>query len=712
MKDCNHRPMPDTNNWPEYNIPWNDNMPGPADVSYLLHRPAGRFGFITVKDGHLALGDGTRFRIWGQHLCNSGPLPPKHLAPVIARRLAKFGINCVRMHAFDCHWPEGILMRDTECSRSLDPEGIDRFDWMVACLKEQGIYVDLNLHVARKFSESDGVKFAESVGWGKPEIYFDRQMILLLKEYARDLLHHRNPFTGLRYVDEPAVAVIEITNENSLTERWRNGDLIGGFTGKKTNWEPVHAEYTKDLDKLWNEWLLRKYSNRDMLDMAWSGDVKHDEDPVCGNVCRLAPEDFATANSCRFNDEASFYMDIERKFFLEMKSYLRDDLGVPQLILGNSDHNYGWSSIPVVAANTLLDITDSHFYWQHPDNGTIKNTPMVDEPDRSVIGHLSRGAVEGYPHFCTEINEPFPNDYAAEFIPIVSAYARLQDLDGIFFYEYLTWRGAYTKEESWSEQRQRTWFDMANNPVKMSQTVLGALMFLRGDALCSSHTVMRTIPSSWIRESIRIASDREHPYKLNFLPGRVALKHRIRIAELDAMKIMPEEGDIIVPHGDIVSDTGELVWKTSSDNGQVLIDTPRHQVIVSRAGEVVTSNCIFRFTTPFAALQLASTDEKPIAEADSLLMVIGTRVANTDQTWVDDSRTTPAEWGHAPVRIEPIEGTVVLRGLGDSHNVTVYPLDGNGQPGAGIRLNQNVEGFSFTLNGSMPTTWYYIKIQR
>ena len=712
MKDSLHRPMPDTNVWPAYTLNWSDNTPGPADVSHLLHRPAGQYGFVKVIDGHLAFSDGRRFRIWGQHLCNSGPLPPKHLAPVIARRMAKFGINCVRMHAIDLHWPEGILMRDTECGQSFDAEGLERLDWMIACLKEQGIYVDLNLHVARTFSEADGVRHAESVGWGKPEIYFDPQLIMLQKEYARGLLHHRNPFTNLRYVDEPAVALVEITNENSLTERWRNGDLKGGFTGKKTNWGAVHVAYTEDIDKQWNKWLAKKYSSRDTMTAAWEGDAKPDEDPLYGTVRRLCPDDFAGANAKRFADEASFYTGIERSFFDEMRSYLRTELGVRQLILGNSDHNYGWSSLPVVAANTLLDITDSHFYWQHPDNGTVKNTPMVDEPDRSVIAHLSRGAVEGYPHLCTEVNEPFPNDYAAEFIPIVAAYARLQDWDGIFFYEYLTWSGSYSKAESWTDQRQHSWFDMASNPVKMTQTALGALMFLRGDAQCARQTVTRKMTQAWLLESIRQAGDREHPYWLPYLPGRTALAHRVRIAELNGSQIAPAEGGESISQNDIVSDTGELTWRTSPDGGRVLIDTPRHQIIIGRAGESATSNCIFRLTTPFAALQLASTDNRPVALTGQLLLAIGTRVANTGQTWTDDSRTRPVEWGHAPVRIEPVEGAVVLRGLSNARCVTTYPLDGNGQPGIGIRLAETEEGFLFRTEDCMPTPWYLVRVER
>jgi hypothetical protein len=40
----------------------------PVDVSFLLDAPAGKHGFIQMKDGHLATGDGRRIRFWGVNI--------------------------------------------------------------------------------------------------------------------------------------------------------------------------------------------------------------------------------------------------------------------------------------------------------------------------------------------------------------------------------------------------------------------------------------------------------------------------------------------------------------------------------------------------------------------------------------------------------------------------------------------------------------------
>jgi hypothetical protein len=45
---------------------------------------------------------------------------------------------------------------------------------------------------------------------------FTPALINAQKQYARDLLTHVNPYRGVRYADDPAVAFVEITNEDSL----------------------------------------------------------------------------------------------------------------------------------------------------------------------------------------------------------------------------------------------------------------------------------------------------------------------------------------------------------------------------------------------------------------------------------------------------------------------------------------------------------------
>src|SRR5271170_5614461 len=93
----------------------------PVDVSYLLDAPAGKHGFVRVKDGHLATGDGQRIRFWGVNITDwtkgSQQMPPKADAAMWASTLARFGVNCVRLQFLDFLSPRGLIdssRQDTE----------------------------------------------------------------------------------------------------------------------------------------------------------------------------------------------------------------------------------------------------------------------------------------------------------------------------------------------------------------------------------------------------------------------------------------------------------------------------------------------------------------------------------------------------------------------------------------------------------------------
>lgn len=733
------QPTPDHNRWPEFTMPWDDTTTGPTDMAFLLPEPAGATGFVRNLDDHLATGDGRRLRLWGLNLCTQMPLPPMEAAPLVARRLAKFGVNCIRLHAIDHRWPMGIVMRarrgdqanrwwggQDESTRALDPEGLARLDYFIYCCKRQGIYLDLNLNVARTFTAADGVAQAEQVRWGKSLTYFDPQLVALQKEYARQLVGHVNPFTGVRYGDEPAIALIELVNENSLLEYWVRGFLADGESDPtKGNYYTIPSTYRAELNRRWNAWLMAKYPDRATLAIAWGGDLSDYEDAARGSVRRLSPDNFAQANAVRFRDEAQFYADLECAYFAEMRAYLRGELGAKQLLLGTSDHFHDWSALPMLEANATLDITDGHFYWQHPrshragyhwrrDDWYIENSPMVDAPDVSLPAHSSRGAVHGKPYIVSEINEPFPNDYAAEFIPIAAAYGLLQDWDGVIFYDYDgSWATPYWQHEEWRRPPKGEVFALGTNPARWSQFALGALMFLRGDVQVARETVQRVVPHDWVLESLRAPGDPAHPYWAPYLPGRLGLVHRTEIASFHGQELQPQEA-LPLPQGIIRSDTGELTWEETPQDGRVLIDAPRHQCIIGRAGRRATSNLRLDLSTPFAAVQLASLDGLDLAHSAKMLLVASARVANTGMRWEDETRRSlGAEWGEAPLRIEPVRGAVAFYNLQGAQEVQLQPLDGCGQPlGAARQLTPTAGMFEATLTGDPATVWYLIEVKR
>ncbi len=250
-------------------LPPGDASPGPADVSFLLDPPAGKGGFITVRDGRFHSGD-RRIRFWGVNVCFAACFPSHEDAEKVAARLAKFGVNCVRFHHMDSSpFPRGIF-RDRKLEE-LSPEALDRLDFFVAELARRGIYVNLNLHVSRWYSRAQGWPRAGDLpNYDKMVGIFHPELMAAQKRYARDLLTHKNSYTGRRYVEEPSLAMVEITNEDSLFMWGSLGRLPG-----------LPEPYAGILLGKWNEWLLKTYGTDSRLREAWSrGEESLGEDQI------------------------------------------------------------------------------------------------------------------------------------------------------------------------------------------------------------------------------------------------------------------------------------------------------------------------------------------------------------------------------------------------------------------------------------------------
>ena len=658
---------------------------GFSDVSFLLEAPAGRDGFIRVKDGHFAKPNGQRFRVWGVNTANFNVAPPKDDAPLIAANLARFGLNAVRFHFYDWTAPGGIIDANRNDTRALDPRQLDRMDFFVAELKKRGIYVDLNLNAGRTYKEGDGVRDYPLLGLAKSLTYFDDRLIMLEKEYAKELLTHFNPYTKAEYRNEPAVLMIELLNENSMVDSWVSNRLAGKQTQPDPGtWCDIPASYERELSEKFRQYLKRK---------------------GLPEVPRLQATEIAAAPEARFRTEASFYMEIEDHFFQSMRAYLKDNLGVKSLLAGTSDQNHTISGYPLLRSISKLDVVDGHSYWQHPryidqdgkrNSFTIGNSAMVNRPFNSSVVDLSRSAVAGKPYTVSEINHPFPSEYGSEGIPILGAYAALQDWDGIFWF---THSGS-------NRGKQLSFFDISPDPVKMTELSTGALMFLRHDVASAERTITRSYSLENVLDSLRMAKS-ERPYFTPGFPLSIPLQHQVRIAGFDGettrsfMQGAQEEP--------IVSDTRQLSWY----KGFVTVDTRRYQALVGylKANRKELGNLSAEVKNNFGAITLAAMDGSPISRSAKLLLTAGSRVANTNQQW-NEKRDSLVSWGTAPVVIEPVAGTVTLKNLEGATKVEVAALNAAGRPlGTAVPARKTAAGWEFPI-GETVTMWYAITVAR
>jgi hypothetical protein len=262
----------------QFYLPWDDHGDSTVSMSIMLDKPAGRLGHVYVgEDGHLYV-NGSRIKFLGVNICGGAAFPEKDDAGKIASRLAKFGVNIVRFHHMDADWEYfNIFDRSFKDTRHLNEEALDRLDYFISKLKENGVYIDLNLLVSRRFRVEDGLpKEINDLDWKDQQVlgFFMEEVEELEKEYARQLLTHRNPYIGMTYCEDPAIAFVEIVNEQGLLHSW-----LGGVIDRLPN------VFRERLRAKWNSYLLYKYGSDEEFYEAWGEENHVNQTEVLRNGC-------------------------------------------------------------------------------------------------------------------------------------------------------------------------------------------------------------------------------------------------------------------------------------------------------------------------------------------------------------------------------------------------------------------------------------------
>ena len=233
-------------------------------------RPAGPR--VTADGGHFEL-SGDRYRAWGVNLCFGANLPPATDAERVAQRLAAVGFNSVRLHHLDTQpFPDGVL--DPADPRRLHPEAGARLDALVDQLARHGLRVNLNLHVGRAVSRALGLP-APGTDYDKIVDLFTPALIDAQKDYARALLSRTNALRGTTWAADPAVAFVEISNEDSLF-MWDADKRL----------RTLPAYYADILQHRYVDWLRQHYRTTDRLRNAWAlGAEKTGSNVLTSLVC-------------------------------------------------------------------------------------------------------------------------------------------------------------------------------------------------------------------------------------------------------------------------------------------------------------------------------------------------------------------------------------------------------------------------------------------
>ena len=264
-----------------FELPWDDSSATTIDASDLNPAPLTAAQRVSVKDGHFFDQSGRRVRFLGTNFVASANFAKPEDAGLVAARLHKFGFNIVRLHHMDASWSNpsifGFDHDGNAGPNQVAPQSLELLDNLIGQFKRNGIYVDLNLHVSRQPMAGEGFPDAGKLPeLGKVTAYFDPQFIALQKDYARQILSHVNPHTGLKWADDPTVALVELNNEDTLVGHAWDGSL-----------QAMPPHYRDILARGWNTFLRARYPSDAALRGAWQ------TEPLGPNLARNARFDAA-----------------------------------------------------------------------------------------------------------------------------------------------------------------------------------------------------------------------------------------------------------------------------------------------------------------------------------------------------------------------------------------------------------------------------------
>ena len=507
------------------------------DFSRLLDAPAGRHGFLQRKGAHFVWQrTQQRAKFWGINVANSSLQESDEDIARMVRSFAQAGFNLVRLHHFDER--DGIIDLTRDDSRHFNQARLRKLDWWIYQCEINGLYVFLDLLDYRRFKEGDGVPNAELIGRAaKPYNVFNRRLIELQKEYARQLLRdHKNRYTKLSYADDAAIVMAQIYNES-------------GLYIKRGLWRQMPPPYEDEFKNLWNNWLRNRYKTTEKLGEAWGMRSLEDrvldlgesveqgtvEVPAMGVLSQVAPANRRWADASRRADGGRFAHDVHVNYLREMKAYLRGiGFRVPVSVTGRFE-----DVAELKAIANQGDFVASNFYHDHPYWATGKTPwtppsyfhnrdPLRDVSAKSFASSLSLGRAHNLPFVVREWNYCWPNNNRASGMIEAAAYASLHDMDALILFTYET-----------VPTPRVHYFNVRSDPARWNLVGVASQVFLESLVAPSKNAVV--VPYN----EVDVFGDNEYSNSLY----QLAWNTRIANDFYDETYISPRDATLVVPPG-------------------------------------------------------------------------------------------------------------------------------------------------------------------
>ncbi len=548
---------------------------------------------------------------------------------------------------------------------------------------------------------------------------------------------------------------------------WARADKprrLSVYTGNdQTPWRHVGLERTIELGPKWKKFTFVFAANTDVIPMhsrlSWilGGEVGDlwlaGLSLRAGRAIELEAGESIEQGSVTFPmpempgagaDFIGVLMEIENQYAQQMRDYIKTDLKAKSLVTC-SQASYG--GVAGVWRESQMDWVDMHAYWQHPNfprrqwdfaDWNIPNTSMTRDPNGGTLPGLAMHRVAGKPFTVSEYNHAAPNDFQAETLPLICAYAARQDWDGVFLFDY------HGDRDSLNNQRIKGFFSTDTNPAKMALMPAAAMLFLRGDvASDNAESGTLFLPTEAAKIAALTAGNGPAWNQLDRVWRAALTQDKVLFGTNEAFNRKLSIGfgagydKPVYERGgnpslrEIQRDSWEVVWRKWSnvDTGSPI---PGLQVIWPFPGLQVTSSSTVAFVShyrgneasvelgpatlklrpttpqslPFVSLTLSALDGDTLQNSSRLLLTAVGKVENIGMKWNETRTSVSNQWGEVPTMAEGISGEISLNT--NLKTAQIWALKGNGERVKLVPSELKDGVLRFSIGPEHQTVWYEI----
>jgi len=391
----------------------------------FLDGPAGKYGHVVARNGHFEFErrPGVPQRFYGANVCCSACFPNAAETDKMLTRFARLGYNTFRIHHYD------RVIASPSFKPPYHPEtktnALDMLDRLIAEAGKRGFYLTIDLYTVRPVRwRACGIDRDGLMDWSTYKILIGchEGTYRDWERFARRVMAHRNPYNGLTWAEDPAIAFVDLVNEGCVPLGGTLDNIRKGRFGGKPRREEEWLASPIVLGA-WAKWLAEKRAANP------------------GYAPDAVPERFP--DSVRHAASMAFVCEMDRRLTKRQKDFLAS-IGFRGLVTSNN--NFGRDMVGMQrTARELYDYRDMHFYHDHCSGVTEQNPTRPPQLYRMtnpysdtylMMTRVAFARIPGMPFTITEFDFPVPSPYRAEGTIMTAALAALQDWDALWHFSY------------------------------------------------------------------------------------------------------------------------------------------------------------------------------------------------------------------------------------------------------------------------------------